>query len=202
MDQTTQARIFEPFFTTKEAGKGTGMGLATVFGIVRQCAGFVEVESAVNVGSTFSILLPKAHDSLVTQLIDAQPESSPAGTESLLVVDGDDAIRALLRRLLELRGYTVHEAPRADQALAILDAKRPVIDLVLADVALPSADGAKLVRQVRGRSCGPKLLLMSANAEPPAEWNLELSWQLLRKPFTSAELARQVRLALDVPRSV
>ncbi|HUQ68397.1 MAG TPA: ATP-binding protein, partial [Planctomycetaceae bacterium] len=197
MDAATKARMFEPFFTTKAAGKGTGMGLATVFGIVRQSGGYLIVDSELNQGTTFSVFLPQSRERMATQSIAGQLEASPVGTESILVVEPDDALRALIRRLLEVRGYTVHEAIEVGEALKRLNVRRPGIDLVLGDLQLSGMDN--FVHQLHNRPNGLRLLLMSGNAEPSAAWKLDPARQLLRKPFTSAGLARQVRLALDPP---
>jgi two-component system, cell cycle sensor histidine kinase and response regulator CckA len=194
MDAATQARIFEPFFTTKAAGKGTGLGLATVFGIIRQTGGFLVVDSELNVGTTFSVFLPPSRERLATQSITGPMETAPVGTESILVIEPDDALRALIRRLLEVRGYSVHEAMQSGEALKLLNARKPAIDLVLADWQLSGMEG--LVRQLRSRPKGPKWLLMSGSAELSADGHLD-HHQFLSKPFTSACLARQVRLALN-----
>jgi nitrogen-specific signal transduction histidine kinase/CheY-like chemotaxis protein len=197
MDAATQARIFEPFFTTKAAGKGTGMGLATVFGIVRQTGGYLVVESELNQGTTFAVMLPQSRERLATQSITGQMEAAPVGTETILVVEPDDALRSLIRRLLEVRGYTVQEATQIDEGLKRLQARRPGLDLILADLQLAGVEG--LVQQVARHPTGPKLLLMSGNTEPEAGWKLDAR-QFLRKPFTSLGLARQIRQALEAVR--
>jgi CheY-like chemotaxis protein len=197
MDAATQARIFEPFFTTKAAGKGTGMGLATVFGIVRQTGGYLVVESTLNKGTTFAVCLPQSRERLATQSITGQMEAAPVGTETILVIEPDDALRSLIRRLLEVRGYTVQEATQIEEGLKRLQARRPGVDLILADLQLAGAES--LVQQTAKHPTGPKLLLMSGNTEPDAAWKLDAR-QFLRKPFTSLSLARQVRLALELAR--
>lgn len=201
MDAATLSRIFEPFFTTKEAGRGTGMGLATVFGIVKQHDGFVKVQSEPNAGTTFYVFLPLCRRQLAVETFDSAPDSAPNGTEKVLIVDRDDAVRSLMRRLLEVRGYNVVEASHGGEALDYLAKPRHGIDLLIADAQLPVVDGACLVRRVQQMRRGPKTLLVSASAEPPADSVADVSRQFLTKPFTSLALARQVRAALDAPQS-
>jgi two-component system, cell cycle sensor histidine kinase and response regulator CckA len=197
MDAPTLARIFEPFFTTKGLGQGTGMGLSTVHGIIQQHRGYLKVESAPGEGTTFFVYLPQLRVQAATEQVDAPCAEIPRGTETILVVEHDDALRALCRKLLEIRGYTVQEAPNGAAALKRVNAPRSGIDLVLSAVELPEMDGTELARQLLGRRSGPKLILMSTSSEPPHGLPPDGLHQFLRKPFTSSDLARQVRRALD-----
>jgi two-component system cell cycle sensor histidine kinase/response regulator CckA len=199
MDVPTQARIFEPFFTTKAAGKGTGLGLSTVYGIVEQSGGHIAVESAPGQGATFTIFLPR-HVGL-TAPGDGQPDrrSLPNGSETLLLVEDEAAVRGSVRRLLERQGYTVVEARHGAEALRIAESGEPPIDLVLTDLVMPEMGGRELVDRLRARQPSLKVLYMSGYSEravtvdgvmPPATGFME-------KPFTIEQLTRRTREILD-----
>ena len=197
MDDQTLSRIFEPFFTTKEVGKGTGMGLSTVFGIVRQAGGFINVASKLGKGTTFSVYLPACKDILKVESINEKPATTLLGTETILVFDNDDAVRSLIRRLLEVRGYTVIDTADGQEAVRILDRKKPVVDLLLTDLCTPNVSGAALVKSVMMQKRHIRCLLMSGNSEPPTELLDKGTREYLQKPFTSTDLARLVRVSLD-----
>ncbi|MBL8996102.1 MAG: response regulator [Gemmatimonadetes bacterium] len=198
MDEATRARIFEPFFTTKKVGKGTGLGLATVYGIVTALGGSIDVRSAPGQGSTFSIRLPAREwpdpgDDPIHE------DDSADADEAILVVEDEPSVRALATRILEGRGFRVHTATNGEEALTVLaDPGRPV-QLVLSDVVMPEMGGRALSVAMRARGLRIPVLFMSgytADADPlicpsgrPA--------QLLGKPFTPAELARRVRAVID-----
>jgi two-component system, cell cycle sensor histidine kinase and response regulator CckA len=197
MDEETRAKIFDPFFTTKEKGKGTGMGLATVMGIVQQSGGSIEVDSETGVGTAFHICFPRTEAALATQSIADEIDDLPGGSESILVVENDHSLRALIRKLLEVRGYFVLEAGEGREALQQVAAHPGNVDLLLIDLQMPMVEGIGLEQLVRQAPAGPTVLVMSGSAEPPAALQIDTSRQLLRKPFTSAELARKVRSAID-----
>ncbi|MEO6056169.1 MAG: GAF domain-containing protein [Gemmatimonadales bacterium] len=199
MDVPTQARIFEPFFTTRVAGKGTGLGLSTVYGIVEQSGGHIAVESAPGQGATFTIFLPRhagPGDAGPRQPPDRR--ALPGGTETLLLVEDEAAVRASARRLLERHGYTVVEARHGADALRIVEAGDH-IDMVLTDLVMPEMGGRELVERLRARQPSLKVLYMSGYSEravtvdgvmPPATGFVE-------KPFTMEQLTRRTREILD-----
>ena len=194
MDRATQGRIFDPFFTTKEAGQGTGLGLATVFGIVKQSGGYVTVESEPGAGSTFSIFLPRAHGaqrrSGATRVIRA------GGNEQILLVEDEDGVRRVARRALELHGYRVCEAP--DGATAMQMAESTQIDMVVTDVMMPGMIGPVLVRNLRRNRPDLPVLFMSGHTDKILRDGLiDPSTPFLPKPFTPVQLAQKVREVLD-----
>jgi two-component system cell cycle sensor histidine kinase/response regulator CckA len=199
MDAATQQRIFEPFFTTKAKGKGTGLGLSTVYGIVRQSGGHIEVRSAPGRGTAFDIILPQ-----VSATVPARGElpigaALPRGTETVLVVEDEDAVRHIVRRVLEAQGYVIIEACDGNDALQTCARRGDDIDLVLTDVIMPGMGGRELARELG--SLRPKLtILFMSGYNDDGELAVsggDLGSAVLAKPFTSETLARQVREALD-----
>jgi two-component system cell cycle sensor histidine kinase/response regulator CckA len=198
MTPAVQARLFEPFFTTKESGKGTGLGLATVHGIVARSGGGVGVYSELGVGTSFKVYLPRA-DAAATRVAPAlAASSSRRGTETVLVVDDVEGLRELARRLLAPLGYTVLVAACAADALQLFEAHAS-IDLLLTDVVMPGASGPELARQLVARRPALKVLYMSGYAEEAILQHgvLEADVTFLHKPFTSVALATKVRDVLD-----
>jgi CheY-like chemotaxis protein len=204
MDKATQARVFEPFFTTKEKGKGTGLGLSTVYGIVKQSGGYVWVYSEVGKGTTFRVYLPRvaaeSHDPRRTDT------AAPArrGSETVLLVEDDAAVRAMARRILGRGGYRVLEATTGAEALRICAETNEPIDLILSDLVMPEMGGRELAAQVRARHSGARLLFMSGYTEEAAMKRsvLDPSEAFLSKPFTPDALTRKVREVLDRPAGV
>ncbi|MBZ5532534.1 MAG: PAS domain S-box protein [Acidobacteriia bacterium] len=198
MDQDTLARIFEPFFTTKGRGRGTGLGLAMVYGIVEQSGGFISVCSAPGQGTTFSIYLPVvAETSQVVQSEEVLPEP-PGGTEAILVVEDEDALRTVCAGALRSRGYKVWEAANGAEALKICNAKPDAIQLLLTDVIMPGMSGAELSRQAKALHPNMRTIFMSGYSGTAVDsTTLQAPDAYLHKPFDMARLARQVRTTLD-----
>lgn len=199
MDRNTQARIFEPFFTTKEPGRGTGLGLATVYGIVKQSNGLIECVSEVGRGTRFRIYLPQIQETQVVAEPPRLPEGSYRGTETVLLVEDDDAVRGLTRRMLELNGYAVLEAHNAQEALALCQQQVTPIPLMVTDVVMPQVNGRELAQQVAERWPKIKVLLISGYTDNhlALQNTTNRSFPLLQKPFTPEALLQKVRTLLD-----
>ena len=194
MEPDTLSQVFEPFFTTKPVGAGTGLGLATVYGIVKQSDGYVWVESVPGQGTTFTVALPrtKAREVLATVTESVQPEPSGGGT--VLVVEDEDGVRELATRILQSRGFRVLQARNAADAVGALDGASGQVDVVLTDVVLPDVGTDELAHRMHGLSPDLPILYMSAYA-----WDDVLQRGLIRKeapflqkPFTAEELMRGV----------
>jgi PAS domain S-box-containing protein len=201
MDDRTRARLFEPFFTTKELGRGTGLGLATVYGIVRQSGGHIRVHTRLHEGSTFTIYLPLAEGPSDAEDDGSGMAEAPGGAGTVLVVEDEEAVRTLASRVLRGKGYRVLEAASADLALAILGGSREPIDLLLTDVVMPGMSGPALAQRLVGRHPSLRVLYMSGYAEEAIErqGSLPAGGDLLEKPFTADQLARRVRAAIAGP---
>jgi CheY-like chemotaxis protein len=198
MDESTMRRIFEPFFTTKAIGKGTGLGLATVYGIVKQAGGGIDVQSQPGRGSTFSIFLP------VTAADAGQARPAPAsadqgGGETVLVVEDEDAVRSLVARVLRSRGYRVLEAASGTLALAVVDAHIGAIDLILTDVIMPGMSGPELVRRLIAERPALRVIYMSGYTQDEVLHHgvRQDTASFLEKPMTPGGLAAKVREVLD-----
>src|SRR5688572_11808871 len=196
MDAVTQARIFEPFFTTKEIGKGTGLGLATVQGIVQQSGGFIWVYSEPGHGTVFKIYLPRV-DEPVSQAESVMGEDLH-GTETVLVAEDMPAVRAVTRQMLARYGYTVLEAADGVTALEVAASFEGPIHLLLTDVVMPDLNGRDLAQRLQGMRRDMKVVYMSGYTDDAVVRHgvLEDGIVYLQKPFTPASLARKVRLAL------
>jgi PAS domain S-box-containing protein len=196
MSPETQARIFEPFFTTKERGRGTGLGLAAVYGIVKRSGGYIEVESRLGRGSTFTVYLPRT--ALPAQApIGPAPVMSPAGTETILVVEDESGVRAFVKITLQRFGYRVIEADTAEAALTHLGLDTP-IHLLLTDIVLPGMDGRELAVRARQGRPDVRVLFMSGYASglSMTEGVLDQGMQLLEKPFSAHTLLIRTRQLL------
>ncbi len=200
MDAETQLHVFEPFFTTKEQGKGTGLGLATAYGIVKQSGGNISIYSEKGVGTTVMIYLPALETT-------GQPVSSikPAesnimrGTETILLVEDEDIVRTLATRALSEKGYKVLAASNGLEALELVDNYHGPLDLVLTDVIMPKIGGRKLIESVLERRPGLKVIFISGYTDWVAEHQgiLQPGRAFLQKPFTTSLLLRKVRQVLD-----
>lgn len=196
MDAETQGKVFEPFFTTKEMGKGTGLGLATVYGIVQQNGGHVGIRSEVGQGSSFLIYLPRIEGEAIYSA-DAKPSRQiEKGEGTVLLVEDDPAILQLSTRMLQRFGYTVLAAESPEKALHIADENLDSIQLLLTDVVMPGMNGRELARKLKERMPNLKLLFLSgytANVLGGPDGDSPLAGPLLLKPFTTAQLAKKVR---------
>jgi CheY-like chemotaxis protein len=199
MDADTRQRVFEPFFTTKEAGRGTGLGLATCYGIVRQSEGHIHLESRVGAGTTVEILLPAAAG-------EAQPAAGtvtrvepPSGREAVLLVEDEESVRRLAARVLRARGYHVIEAENAVAARAGLARAERKPDLVVTDMVMPGEGGPEVARWMRQQCPGIPILFVSGYSEALAPEGLsgDDGYFFLGKPFTPHDLVQRVREILD-----
>jgi CheY-like chemotaxis protein len=198
MDRVTQARIFEPFFTTKPKGKGTGLGLSTVFGIVQQSGGSVWVYSEPHKGATFKIYLPLVNGTEAQ----TRPNNAPAtlrGSETILLVEDEDQVRAVALGILKRQGYRVIEARNAADALLKCEKHSGVIDLLLSDVVMPQMSGPELARRLAPIRVEMKILCMSGYTDDAVVRHgaLEAGIAFIQKPFTPDTLTRKVREVLD-----
>jgi CheY-like chemotaxis protein len=199
MDAETVARIFEPFFTTKEAGKGTGLGLATVYGIVQQSGGATEVQSQVGRGTTFHVYLPKTSGEVA-----APPQKTLAatrGSETVLLVEDDDHVRALVASMLKKHGYTVLVASQGDQALQIAGRHTGPIHLLLTDVVMPGMSGRALSEKLTAARPNTRVLYMSGYSDDAVLGHgvRSAGTHFIQKPFAIETLAQKVRQTLSAP---
>lgn len=199
MDEKTKVRIFEPFFTTKPPGKGTGLGLATVFGIVKQSGGHVTVYSEPGNGTTFRIYLPKVEVASEARTEAKAPAAPTRGTETVLVVEDAEIVRNLACRILRSQGYNVLEACNGGEALSICQQHQGHIHLVLTDVVMPEMSGRQLAEHLREGQFDSKLLFMSGYTDDAVVRHgiLEAQTNFIQKPFSPAGLAQKVRKILD-----
>lgn len=201
MDEQTKARIFEPFFTTKPAGRGTGLGLSTVYGIVKQSGGNIWLYTEPGRGTTFKIYLP-AIQALPEDIGKAAPvEVARHGSGTVLVVEDDEQLRRLTHRALATQGYTVLEADRGSTALDIARRHKGAIDLLLTDVIMPDTNGRKLAETLRPARPGLRVLYMSGYPDGAIANHgmLEPGVAYLAKPFTTEAVVRKVREVLEAP---
>jgi CheY-like chemotaxis protein len=198
IDAAAQTRIFEPFFTTKQGASGRGLGLSTVHGIVEQSGGHITVESAPGHGTSFTIYLPRytGPEPAVGTADQRMPE---VGTETLLLVEDEAAVRSSVRRLLEWHGYTVLEARNGADALRVYEANESGIDLVLTDIIMPEMGGHELIERLRARRPNLRVLFMSGYAERVFTRNGSMppGTGFVEKPFTVETLMRRLREVLD-----
>ena len=205
MSRETQPRIFEPFFTTKEVGKGTGLGLATVYGIVKQHQGYICVESKLGLGTTFRIYLPRVAAPAEPLPASAAAGRPAGGKETVLLVEDEMEVRDVARAMLEMIGYTVLEAQDVDDALRIAERRATPLDLLLSDVVMPRMTGPELAGRISETHPEARVLYMSGYPDAAISHHgaLKAGVSLLHKPFTPDSLARMVREVLSAsPRAV
>lgn len=195
------SRIFEPFFTTKEIGHGTGLGLATVYGIIRQTDGYLDVESKIGKGTSFVIYLPRATEAEEEEDEDGamveQEAKDLTGTERILLVEDEDAVH-LLQRALANKGYDVLAADCGESALKLMEEQDdPDLDLLVTDVVMPGIDGPTLAQRMRQKSPKLKIVFMSGYTEDRLKDHMGEDIFFLPKPFTLKQLAEKVKEVLD-----
>jgi CheY-like chemotaxis protein len=195
-----QKHIFEPFFTTKEKGQGTGLGLATCYGIVKQSGGYITVNSVVDSGTTFSVYLPRVDESGEKANVRKEVGLLPGGSETILYVEDEITVRSLTAHVLRRLGYTVLEAGTGEQARLVLQEQNGhPIDLLFSDVVLPDLSGKELADWVCARKGDTKLLFTSGYVDEGVlrRHGVEPDMAFLRKPFSPSDLARKLRDVMD-----
>jgi CheY-like chemotaxis protein len=207
MSAETVAHIFEPFYTTKESGRGTGLGLSTVYGIVKQSGGYIWVYSELNHGTTFKVYLPRVEEAVEKGADSgvkpaAKELSALSGRETILLVEDEPALRELTRTVLAARGYNVIEASHAEEAERLASDRRDggKIHLLLTDVIMPGVSGRELAKRVLARQPSMRVLYMSGYTYNVIAENgtLERDVAFLQKPFTPSTLVEKVREVLDM----
>jgi CheY-like chemotaxis protein len=199
MSRETRARIFEPFFTTKEKGKGTGLGLATVYGIVKQSGGYIWAYSEPHKGTVFKIYFPMTPASVRNGATECPPAETSRGTERILLVEDEQAVRAVASRILKKNGYHVTEASDGSEAFALWTADPDSFDVVITDIVMPVMGGWELAERIRHAQPLAPILFMSGYTEDSARRKTILGpgESFIEKPFNPGSLARKAREALD-----
>ena len=201
MDKVTQEKIFEPFFTTKSPGKGTGLGLSTADSIIRQSAGHITLESEPGRGSTFCLYFPVVAQTAVIPFAGRQDRDRRRGSETVLVIEDENVVRSVIKRILEKFGYTVLEAGTAQDAALLVQKHKGSINLVLSDVVLPDSDGLELFERLAPELDGVKVIFMSGYPGSASIRREAIGGGLnyIHKPFTPEALIDKVRDTLDAP---
>jgi CheY-like chemotaxis protein len=201
IEPATLPHIFEPFFTTKEPGKGTGLGLATVYGIVQQSGGVILVDSTVGRGTTFTVYLPQVEVTDAAGTAAPAQADGPRGTETVLLVEDEEPVRVLARRILIDHGYEVLTAGSGAEALEVAREHRGAIHLLLTDVIMPAMSGREVADRVAAERPDTRVLFVSGYTDEALAHHgvLRPGIQLLAKPFTPRSLAERVRGVLDAP---
>ncbi len=199
MDKETQSHIFEPFFTTKEQGKGTGLGLSTVYGIVSQSGGAIEVESESGRGTTFKILLPRVDEPVAVQATARALDERAPAIETILLVEDEDVVRNLVSQVLSTSGYRVLEAANGKDALQICELHSEPIHLMVTDVVMPHMGGRELAEQMAKIRPATKVLYVSGHTEDSIVHHgvSDQEMNFLQKPFTPLALIAKVRQVLE-----
>ena len=190
------AHVFEPFFTTKDQGKGTGLGLAMVYGIVTQAGGGITVRSQTGTGTTFQVYLPETARAAETEI--AQVDGPSGGKETILLAEDEEAVRRLTKRILVQAGYSVIDAPSGPEALAAAAAHKGPIDLLVTDLVMPGMSGRELAHRLTGERRGLRVVYVSGYFGENVPGTLPMSF--LPKPFTRDDLLARVRESLAAPR--
>jgi nitrogen-specific signal transduction histidine kinase len=194
MDENTRAHIFEPFFTTKGRGQGTGLGLATVFGIVKQSGGHIWVDSAPGCGSSFTICLPATDEAAARPAAGAAPPKTQRGSETILLVEDQEDVRVIVRASLCALGYHVLDAASPAEALSLLSDGAEPLQLLITDMVMPGMNGKQLAQEILAQRPGLRVLYMSGYTESAVAGR-----DYLQKPFAPQVLAQRVREILDRP---
>jgi len=199
MGEEVKAHIFEPFFTTKESGKGTGIGLSTVYGIIKQHQGFLDIDSEPGTGTTMKIFFPRVPQGADLNEAGAFP-AIPGGDETVLVVEDSDPVRNIEVKILKKLGYRVLEASNGDEALRVSREHAGDIHLLLSDMIMPLMNGRELQLILQGERPGLKVLFVSGYLDDRYQWNEVQKEKIpfLQKPFTHETLAQKVREVLDM----
>jgi PAS domain S-box-containing protein len=202
MDNETQAHIFEPFFTTKGPGRGTGLGLSTVYGIVTQSGGHIGVSSKLGQGTAVTIDFPRVEDSPTASTPNLPQTSPPQGTETVLLVEDEGTVRSVAREVLQMAGYTVLEAATGEEALQRVEQHPGAIHLLVTDVVMPGMNGRDLATRLMTNYPAMQVLYLSGYTDEAIAHHgvLQAGIELLHKPFTPDALARRVREVLDQPK--
>jgi two-component system, cell cycle sensor histidine kinase and response regulator CckA len=199
MTADTVAHIFEPFYTTKESGRGTGLGLSTVYGIVKQSGGYVWVYSEMGKGTTFKVYLPRVKDEVQALAVETPASTTRKAHETILLVEDEPGVRELAQMVLSERGYKVIEAHTPEEAERLAGNNGAGIHLLLTDVVMPGSSGRELAKRLTGRYPNLRVLYMSGYTHNviAQDGTLEEGISFLQKPFTPQVLAEKVREALD-----
>jgi len=198
MDEQTKSHIFEPFFTTKERGRGTGLGLATVYGFVKQIGGYVWVQSEQGVGSMFTIYLPMSCEDVLEQTESAPAAVSVACAGTILLVEDEESLRSLTRNILEQGGYTVLDAPSGIEAVAIAREYPGTIHLLLTDMVMPGLNGYAVAEEVEQLHPGIRIAYMSGYTGFTSTDTASSGTVIVAKPFTRAILLRKLSEVMDL----
>jgi PAS domain S-box-containing protein len=201
MSKETMARIFEPFFTTKEVGRGTGLGLSTIYGIVQQAGGCVDVTSELGAGTIFQVYMPRNFEAEPVTVSEHKPPRKLRGTETVLLVEDHAALREMTSAMLQAQGYTVLQAAHAGEAERICCEHKGRIDVVLTDVVMPEVSGPELAKRLQRLRPGVRLIYTSGYTDNSAlrEDVLKHNLPFLQKPYDQSELLSKVREVLDMP---
>jgi CheY-like chemotaxis protein len=201
IDEETVARIFEPFFTTKESGRGTGLGLSTVYGIIKQSGGYILVQSEIGRGTTFAVYLPQVDAESEEYEKSTAIQDHLSGNETVLLAEDQGTVRRTVRKILETYGYQVLEARNGGSALLLYESYERPIDLLLTDVVMPEMSGRELANRLASQHPETKVLYMSGYTDDVIVHHgvLDEGMAFIQKPFAADVLARKVREVLDDP---
>jgi CheY-like chemotaxis protein len=200
MDEATYTRVFDPFFTTKDKGKGTGLGLSVVYGVMQSHHGFVDVESQISAGTTFSLFFPVSpKEEKLINAVPSQNEKLSGGTETILLIEDEYLILKVIRRLLKSYGYRVYVAADGEEALEVFDRHQDEIALVLSDVGLPKMSGIDVFKKLKEIHPQVKVILASGFFEPDLRVSLHQlgAGGFIQKPYSNDDVLRKVREVLD-----